>query len=69
MPVVEVRLLAGRSVEVKAELAKELTEVVQRHLGSDPQRIQILVTEYEPGTWYAAGESLSAPVADGSSDA
>ncbi len=59
MPLLQVHLLEGRSPAVKAVLVHELTQVVQRCLGSDPERISILVTEYAEGHWNVAGEPLS----------
>lgn len=59
MPLLQVHLLEGRSPALKADLVRELTEVVQRHLGSDPERIAVLITEYREGNWNVAGEPLT----------
>lgn len=61
MPMLEVHLVAGRSEAVKAGLVRELTDAVQRTLGSDPERIQILLNEYPPGHWNRAGVPLELP--------
>ena len=61
MPLLEVHLLAGRTDSAKTELVRELTEAVQRSLGSAPERIQILLTEYPKGHWNVAGEPLQLP--------
>lgn len=58
VPLLQVHLIQGRSPEVKAELVRGLTEVVERTLGSDPQRIAVLVTEYAEGHWNVGGEAL-----------
>ena len=58
MPLLQVHLLEGRSEAVKAALMKDLTEVVQRRLGSDSDRISILISEYAEGTWSVGGEPL-----------
>lgn len=60
MPVVEVHLLAGRSDEVKSELAKGLTAVMVDSLGSDPERIQVVFNERGPSDWYRAGRPVVA---------
>lgn len=63
MPLLQVHLLEGRSPELKAELVRELTEVIHRHLGSSPERISVLLSEYGTGHWNIAGEPLSPPEA------
>lgn len=61
MPLLQVHLLEGRPPAVKAQLVRELTEVVQHVLGSSRERISVLITEYPEGDWNVAGESLSLP--------
>lgn len=58
MPLIQVHLLEGRPSSVKSGLVRELTEVVGRHLGSEPDRISVLITEYGDGDWNVAGEPL-----------
>lgn len=62
MPLLQVHLLAGRPAATKAVLVQELTEAVERALGSDSERVQVLITEYDDGAWNAGGRPL---VADG----
>ncbi|MFI1035439.1 4-oxalocrotonate tautomerase family protein [Streptomyces sp. NPDC020951] len=61
MPLLQVHLLEGRPASVKKELVRELTEVVERVLGSRPERISVLVAEYAEGDWSVAGEPLELP--------
>lgn len=58
MPILQIHLLAGRSDATKVELVEELTRAVQRVLGSDPERIQILLSEYGDGQWSKGGKAL-----------
>jgi 4-oxalocrotonate tautomerase len=58
MPILQIHLLDGRSDAIKAELVAELTRTVQRVLGSDADRIQILLSEYGDGQWSKAGKAL-----------
>ena len=58
MPILQIHLVAGRSDTIKAELVAELTRTVQRVLGSDPDRIQILLSEYGDGHWSKGGKAL-----------
>lgn len=61
MPLLQVHLLEGRPPAVKAQLVRELTEVVERVLGSSSERISVLVSEYAEGDWNVAGEPLRLP--------
>jgi len=58
MPIVQVQLLAGRSDAEKADLAAEVTSAVNRVLGSEPDRVQVLFCEISEGDWYRAGTPL-----------
>ena len=58
MPILQVHLLAGRPETTKAQLVQELTDAVERTLGSDPERVQVLITEYNEGAWNAGGRPL-----------
>lgn len=55
MPIVEVRLVAGRTAEVKAELVRELTDAVTRTLGSAPERVSVLLSELPPANFNIGG--------------
>jgi 4-oxalocrotonate tautomerase len=61
MPFVQIHMLSGRSNAAKKVLVKELTEAVERSIGSSPDKIQVLVTEYAEGDWTVAGEPLTLP--------
>lgn len=61
MPVIQVYLLEGRSEEVKSTLARELTAAVERSLGSDPERVQVLINSVAGGDWFRAGTALGLP--------
>ena len=58
MPLLQVHLLQGRPAAVKVAIVEELTEVVHRHLGSDRERISVLITEYGEADWNVAGAPL-----------
>jgi 4-oxalocrotonate tautomerase family enzyme len=66
VPIVQIHMLAGRSSSAKQVLVEELTAAVERSLGSSPDRIQVLVTEYAEGDWTVAGQPLTLPESDGS---
>ena len=59
MPILHLQLMEGRSVEQKTALLADLTSVVERHLGVDPDRIHVLITEISEGHWARAGVPLN----------
>ena len=61
MPLLQVHLFEGRDPEVKAELVRELTAVMVRILGSKPERISVLVSEYTEGHWVIGGGPVRRP--------
>jgi 4-oxalocrotonate tautomerase len=65
MPIIHVHLLAGRPAEAKTALVNELTSAMQRTLGSDPERVHVLIHEYADGEWSIGGKPL--PVDKGES--
>lgn len=64
MPFIKVEMLAGRSPEQKAELARRITEDFQDVCGGAPETVHIVFGEYEKDHWAIAGRVLSAPQAD-----
>jgi 4-oxalocrotonate tautomerase len=58
MPIIHVHLLAGRPAEAKAALVTELTSAMQRTLGTDPERVHVLIHEYGDGEWSIGGQAL-----------
>ncbi|MFC4311516.1 4-oxalocrotonate tautomerase family protein [Steroidobacter flavus] len=61
MPIIQVNILAGRSPELKAELAAKITETVSQTLQAKPETIRVLLQEYAEGEWFVGGKSM--PVA------
>lgn len=59
MPVITIRMAKGRSEEQKREIIKEFTESVSRIVGVDPERIIILIEEFDPGNIGRGGIPLS----------
>ncbi|GAB6986544.1 tautomerase family protein [Nocardioides pyridinolyticus] len=59
MPLLHVHLLAGREPALKAELVRELTDVVHRTLDADPERITVLLTEHGSEDWSVAGRAVT----------
>ena len=45
MPIIQVNLLEGRTVEQKRELAKLITEAAVKALGSKPESVRVMMHE------------------------
>lgn len=58
MPIIQVNILAGRSPELKAELAAKITEAVCTTLQAKPETVRVLLQEYADGEWFVAGKSI-----------
>ena len=61
MPIVRVELLSGRTPEVKAKAAKEITEVMTRNFGVPAEQTFIVFVDVERHDWAIGGRSLGAP--------
>lgn len=59
MPIVTVQLLAGRTKEQKAELAKAITEAVVRIAKGRPEGTQVLFFDVDHENWASAGTLMS----------
>ncbi|HAP15357.1 MAG TPA: 4-oxalocrotonate tautomerase [Lactococcus sp.] len=55
MPFVHVELVEGRSAEVKAALAKEITEVVMKHTGAPRETIYVIYDDMAKENFYPHG--------------
>jgi 4-oxalocrotonate tautomerase len=58
MPFLTVRILAGRSSEQKGALVRDLTEAMSRNLNVEPERVNVVIHEVEPGNWARGGKLL-----------
>jgi 4-oxalocrotonate tautomerase len=57
MPIVEVKMLEGRSDDQKRKLVKEITEVICRTIDSTPEKVRVFINEM-PKKHYAIGGVL-----------
>ena len=58
MPIIEVHMLEGRTIEQKRELVGQMTEAVCRSLGAKPEQVRIILSEM-PREDYAIAGSLA----------
>ena len=56
MPLVQVTMVEGRTVEQKHDLIKKLTEAVHEALGTDHSRVRVAIYEVSPDDWGIGGE-------------
>ncbi len=57
MPIVEVKMLEGRTDDQKRKLVKEITEVICRTIDSTPEKVRVFLNEM-PKKHYAIGGVL-----------
>jgi 4-oxalocrotonate tautomerase len=57
MPIVEVKMLEGRTDDQKRKLVKEITEVICRTIDSTPEKVRVFINEM-PKKHYAIGGVL-----------
>jgi 4-oxalocrotonate tautomerase len=55
MPLVEVRMMVGRSREQKRRMAAELTRVMVETAGATPEAVHVIITETDGDHWAVAG--------------
>lgn len=58
MPIVRVELLPGRSPQKKAELAKALTDTLERVGGIKPEATAVIFVEVPSGDWFVSGKPV-----------
>lgn len=57
MPIIEMHLLQGRTVEQKHRVAKAITEAVVQSLDVKAESVRILITEHDANGFYVAGQT------------
>jgi len=55
MPVVQIQVWKGRSVEQKRAVSKAITEAMVEHMGVSPDGLDIIIQDYELENWARAG--------------
>jgi 4-oxalocrotonate tautomerase len=59
VPIIEVKMLAGRTPEQKTRFSRELTEVAVRVLEVCPEAVRVIIQEVEPAHWSVGGVSFA----------
>ena len=63
MPIVRVEMLAGRSPEIKQQLALEMTQTMARVCQCDPAHVYVMFSDVQHQDWAVAGQLFAAPAA------
>lgn len=58
MPIINIKMLEGRTIEQKRELVKKVTEAVAQTTGTPAERVSIIIEEM-PKHHYASGGILT----------
>lgn len=56
MPIINVKMARGRSLEQKRELVRAITEDVVKVLDVNPEWVTVIFDEYERDNWATSGE-------------
>lgn len=59
MPIVQVEILKGRTVEQKREMVKEVTEAITKTLICKPEAVKIIIREMEKEDFSVGGKLLA----------
>ncbi|NMA15489.1 MAG: 4-oxalocrotonate tautomerase [Clostridia bacterium] len=55
MPIVQVEIIKGRTLEQKRQMAKEVTEAISKNLVCPPEAVKIIIREMEKENYAEAG--------------
>jgi 4-oxalocrotonate tautomerase len=59
MPIIQLNLAEGRTVEEKAAAMAAITDAVVRALNVRPEQVRILIIEVSPENFAVAGETMA----------
>ncbi len=55
MPLVILKMLEGRSVEQKRQLARALTDVVVKYAGTTEEQVDVIIEDHSRDDWAKGG--------------
>lgn len=59
IPLIRMALMEGRPVEMLHRVMAEMSAVVARNLGGDPQRVRVMIDPVHPDRWAIGGVAAS----------
>ena len=60
MPIMQVFLIEGRTLEQKESFMASVTDAAVRSLGVDPKSVRIIIQDMAPGNFGVGGVSIAA---------
>jgi 4-oxalocrotonate tautomerase len=62
LPIVEIKIIEGRSSEVKRKLVKDVTAAVAQNLDVPIEKVRILLYEIPADNWNVGGNPINLPI-------
>jgi 4-oxalocrotonate tautomerase len=59
MPMINVQMFEGRTLDQRRKLVKELTDATCKALGVQPDSVQVVLTDVKKENWAEAGKLFS----------
>ena len=59
MPIIDVKMVSGKTHEQKDQLIRALTESTAQILDLDPSKIIVVLNEHSPESWAVGGKKVS----------
>jgi 4-oxalocrotonate tautomerase len=59
MPIIEVKMLEGRTLDQKRAMVKEITDVICKTIDSKPEKVRVIITEMRKDHYGMAGKLAS----------
>lgn len=56
MPIIEIKMLEGRSDSQKADLVRELTHAACRTIDTNPEKVRVIITEMQKNHYGISGK-------------
>ena len=61
MPIIRIEMLEGRPQEIRQKIATDMTEVLIRHLGAQPEHVYVMFSEVARKDWAVGGRFFDNP--------
>jgi len=59
MPIINIDMIAGRTLDQKRKLVKSVTKAVCESIGTTPERVKIKLNNMEPENYAISGELIA----------
>ena len=59
MPIINIDMIAGRTLDQKRNLVKSVTKVVCESIGTTPDRVKIKLNDMKPENYAISGELIA----------